>query len=508
MIDSSSTEHCRNNNNNNTNNSNSSSNNNETYGFTNTGPATTTIMAGSEREENNHESPLMVDGRENEEIFQRALLTTLFFLFILFRRNFLDYRMLEDSSIRHLISWSENGDLFSVTNPTSFSRTVLPQYFKHNNWQSFVRQLNMYGFHKVNDMIHSNLTTESQNWEFKHPHFRRGAVEDLKNIKRKSAKSRHHLQHRPPLSAYPNEGDEYLYGPMYKHILEMEERLHNMIKAYEVLHVQTTSLKSLLSGQQKVNFKFFLLPNIFVISVDGLKQQILKLQELSNNILLPPSASNEYSNNDISQDSSSFSPLAVSSASSSSPSSRLEKFSQQQAGEQQQQQQQQQPSRFNPDPLPTKSMQGVVHHNKGNIRIPQPQQVRTQQQHELPQSQTRLPSISMFGTNISSSNTTATTPMSSTTATALRPLVGYSGSSHIGPPDKSNSKSASTSPLLDGFSRRTSSEHYSTIRRASNEQMSSYKQEGQHVSPRPMTTSLLSLGTHSQLLNPASDNED
>ena len=115
-------------------------------------------------------------------------------------------------------------------------------------------------------MIHSNLTTESQNWEFKHPHFRRGAVEDLKNIKRKSAKSRHHLQHRPPLSAYPNEGDEYLYGPMYKHILEMEERLHNMIKAYEVLHVQTTSLKSLLSGQQKVNFKIFF-SLIFLLSV-------------------------------------------------------------------------------------------------------------------------------------------------------------------------------------------------------------------------------------------------
>ncbi|KAI9498878.1 HSF-type DNA-binding-domain-containing protein [Zychaea mexicana] len=52
------------------------------------------------------------------------------------------YKMLEDSSIHHLISWSQNGDLFSVTNPTSFSRTVLPQYFKHNNWQSFVRQLN------------------------------------------------------------------------------------------------------------------------------------------------------------------------------------------------------------------------------------------------------------------------------------------------------------------------------------------------------------------------------
>ncbi|KAI9305454.1 HSF-type DNA-binding-domain-containing protein, partial [Cunninghamella echinulata] len=94
--------------------------------------------------------------------------------------------MLEDVSIQSLIHWSENGDLFCVSNPTTFSELVLPQYFKHNNWQSFVRQLNMYGFHKVNDMIHSNLTTESQKWEFKHQHFRRGAVDELQNIKRKS----------------------------------------------------------------------------------------------------------------------------------------------------------------------------------------------------------------------------------------------------------------------------------------------------------------------------------
>ncbi|CAO3689215.1 unnamed protein product [Rhizopus stolonifer] len=61
------------------------------------------------------------------------------------------YKMLEDDQITEYISWSLQGDLFSVPNPTSFSKCVLPQYFKHNNWQSFVRQLNMYGFHKVND---------------------------------------------------------------------------------------------------------------------------------------------------------------------------------------------------------------------------------------------------------------------------------------------------------------------------------------------------------------------
>ena len=45
--------------------------------------------------------------------------------------------MVEDQSIQHLISWAPSGDVFSVSNPTEFSKSVLPQYFKHNNWQSF-----------------------------------------------------------------------------------------------------------------------------------------------------------------------------------------------------------------------------------------------------------------------------------------------------------------------------------------------------------------------------------
>jgi len=98
------------------------------------------------------------------------------------------YTMVEDPSIQHLISWAPSGDVFSVSNPTEFSKLVLPQYFKHNNWQSFVRQLNMYGFHKVNDMFHANPSSESQAWEFKHQDFRRGQPGALQLIKRKSSK--------------------------------------------------------------------------------------------------------------------------------------------------------------------------------------------------------------------------------------------------------------------------------------------------------------------------------
>lgn len=56
--------------------------------------------------------------------------------------------MIQNPALAHLIAWNPSGKVFSVPNPNEFSRAVLPQYFKHNNFQSFVRQLNMYGFHK------------------------------------------------------------------------------------------------------------------------------------------------------------------------------------------------------------------------------------------------------------------------------------------------------------------------------------------------------------------------
>ncbi|KAF9983244.1 hypothetical protein BGZ75_005283 [Mortierella antarctica] len=60
------------------------------------------------------------------------------------RSMFIDklYKMVEDPSIQHLISWAKEGDMFYVFNCIELSSSVLPKFFKHNNWQSFVRQLN------------------------------------------------------------------------------------------------------------------------------------------------------------------------------------------------------------------------------------------------------------------------------------------------------------------------------------------------------------------------------
>ncbi|PWZ02142.1 hypothetical protein BCV70DRAFT_156964 [Testicularia cyperi] len=117
------------------------------------------------------------------------------------------YSMLEDPSISDLITWGPSGTVFSVANPAEFSRLVLPNWFKHSNWQSFVRQLNMYGFHKVNHSYQGNPTDEVQVWEFRHPSFRRGEIALLNDIKRKSSRQKRGGSPRGSLGGTDTRGD-------------------------------------------------------------------------------------------------------------------------------------------------------------------------------------------------------------------------------------------------------------------------------------------------------------
>lgn len=144
--------------------------------------------------------------------------------------------MLEDPTLREYIAWSDDGKSFLVFNPSDFARDVLPRFFKHSNFSSFLRQVRRARFlrrtynakltrvrpsvqllqlvqvrygvlfvhdmssdtafaRRVNDALSSSNSithadgSQGHAWEFRNPSFQRGRPDLLGRIKRKTAKT-------------------------------------------------------------------------------------------------------------------------------------------------------------------------------------------------------------------------------------------------------------------------------------------------------------------------------
>ncbi|KAK1562656.1 hypothetical protein Q3G72_015412 [Acer saccharum] len=87
------------------------------------------------------------------------------------------FDLIDDQSLDPIISWGSTGQSFVVWDPLEFARLILPRNFKHNNFSSFVRQLNTYGFRKIG----------TDRWEFANEAFQRGKRHLLKNIQRRKS---------------------------------------------------------------------------------------------------------------------------------------------------------------------------------------------------------------------------------------------------------------------------------------------------------------------------------
>jgi heat shock transcription factor len=89
------------------------------------------------------------------------------------------YRLVDDPSTDHIVSWGDHNNTIVVWRPKEFSASLLPTYFNHTNFSSFVRQLNTYGFRKI---VRGRC-------EFANELFRKGQQHLLSHIQRRKPSS-------------------------------------------------------------------------------------------------------------------------------------------------------------------------------------------------------------------------------------------------------------------------------------------------------------------------------
>lgn len=76
-----------------------------------------------------------------------------------------------------MISFSEDGTEVHIHDHHKFVLDLLPRFFRHRKWRSFIRQMNMYNFRKLNRGVKTYI--------FVNPFFWRGNEENFNKIKRK-----------------------------------------------------------------------------------------------------------------------------------------------------------------------------------------------------------------------------------------------------------------------------------------------------------------------------------
>lgn len=126
-----------------------------------------------------------------------------------------------DSNNTDLIRWSDDGRSFIVLDEDEFARTLIPELFKHNNYASFVRQLNMYGFHKTVNITDGSLRQSEKARKgvkppsmYSHPYFRKNRPDLLWLIQKPSGKSSTTAKRKRDGKDQYDSDDERAYSPV------------------------------------------------------------------------------------------------------------------------------------------------------------------------------------------------------------------------------------------------------------------------------------------------------
>ena len=144
------------------------------------------------------------------------------------------HKILDEDKFETIIRWTSEGLSFIISDLDAFTNTVLPVFFKHKNFATFVRQLNMYGFHKISD--HS--------LEFSHPLFQKNYQFLLNRIYRKIVEVPIVKEKHPEL------------GKSLTKFKQQQDQMEKMIKSLEIqydkiVEQNQTLIQELMQSKQR-----------------------------------------------------------------------------------------------------------------------------------------------------------------------------------------------------------------------------------------------------------------
>ena len=163
------------------------------------------------------------------------------------KKSFLSklYDILNNTAYKEIIYWNKEDGGIIIADVNKFISMILPKYYNHNKYSSFVRQLNLYGFHKSKGVIKEGDGYEHDKLN------KNSTIEDIKQILKK------------------NKRKNYLMNYLYK---DSKDNFNNNI--LEQKNYDDENILNFFIEQNENSIK----------NIDELKKEIEKLENQNRNL--------------------------------------------------------------------------------------------------------------------------------------------------------------------------------------------------------------------------------
>ena len=162
------------------------------------------------------------------------------------------FDILNDETFKDIIKWSKDGYNIIITDVNKLCEVILPKFYKHRNFSSFVRQLNLYDFHKIKDKSVNVLIFENKQFN------KNCTKEQIIKISRENKNSKKNFENMTDLiEKYEASINEL--NNIKKEINDIKKNNSELLKQFEICNETV--------DKQSKNFKKVRILSIVLISL-------------------------------------------------------------------------------------------------------------------------------------------------------------------------------------------------------------------------------------------------